>query len=122
MPSENGNRASGTSYGRKYSDESFWAKVRAFARKAGIEVVEKALILYSCLQDPDTPAWAKGVIVSALGYFIVPTDVIPDFTPLTGYGDDLVMLTAALAVVLVHIKPEHKRQAEEKRKEWFGDD
>ena len=111
-------RPSGT-MPRSYSDESFWAKVRKFALKAGREVILRALILYYCLQDEDTPKWARTVIIGALGYFIFPADIIPDFVP-GGYTDDLVVLVAAVATVLVHIKPEHRRQAEERMKEWFG--
>lgn len=120
--SENDSRDSERDYGFEYTEESFWTKVGAFARTAGIEVVEKALILFFCLQDRDTPATAKALIASALGYFIVPTDVIPDITPVAGFADDLGALAMALAAVVLHIKPEHRRQARERMKEWFGDD
>ena len=106
-------------YAAEYSEESFWAKVVAFALKAGREVIRLALTLYYCLQDEDTPKWARTVIVGALGYFIFPADVIPDFVPGAGYTDDLAVLVAAVATVLVHIKPEHREQAEERMKEWF---
>ena len=84
--SENDSRDSERDYGFEYTEESFWTKVGAFARTAGIEVVEKALILFFCLQDRDTPATAKALIASALGYFILPTDLIPDITPVAGYA------------------------------------
>ena len=112
--------ASERDYAAEYSDESFWAKVVAFALKAGREVIRLALTLYYCLQDEDTPKWARTVIVGALGYFVFPADIIPDFVPGAGYTDDLAVLVAAVASVLVHIKPEHRRQAEERMKEWFG--
>lgn len=107
--------------GSNYSDKSFWRKVAKFAVKAGREVIEKALVLYYCLQDPDTPAWAKTVIVGALAYFILPADAVPDLLP-GGYVDDLGALAAALMIVSVHIKPKHWEQAREKLREWFGDD
>ena len=124
-------------YGAEYSDESFWTKLRERAAKAGLgaakagrggvkgglagvkigkkvgkKILSKALVLYYCLKDDDTPAWAKSVIVGALGYLISPT--VP------GPVDDYWVLAAAFAMVLVHIKPEHRRAAEEKLKEWFG--
>lgn len=108
-------------YAEAYSDKSLWKKVAEFALKAGKEVIEKVLILYYCLQDSDTPAWAKVQIVGALGYFIVLTDAIPDLIPVVGFADDLGVLVLALAVVAVHVKEEHKRQAEEKLKTWFGE-
>ena len=95
-------------------------KVKKYAIEAGKEIIEKALILYYCLIDPDTPAWAKTVIIGALGYFIVPLDAIPDFTPVVGYSDDLGALAIAFAIVAAHIKSEHKEMAQEKLKVWFG--
>ena len=118
---ENDSRDVPKDYGAEYSEESFWTKVGAFALKAGCEVVRTALILYYCLQDRDTPVWARTVIVSALGYFIVPLDAIPDLTPGVGYADDLGALLMALAAVVAHVKPGHRHQAKDKLKEWFGD-
>jgi len=106
--------------GSNYSDKSFWQKVAEFAVQAGKEVIEKALVLYYCMQDSDTPPWAKTVIVGALAYFILPADAVPDFLP-GGFVDDLGALAAALMIVTVHIKPEHWGQVQEKMKEWFGD-
>lgn len=107
-------------YEAAYDDDSFWKKVGAFASKAGIEIVRKALILYFCLKDPDTPKEAKACIIAALGYFIVPLDAIPDIIPGVGFSDDLGVIALALAMVAAHIKPEHRQQAEEKLKAWFN--
>ncbi len=109
-------------YSDHYSDTSFWDKVKTAARLAGREVVEKALVLYYVLRDPDTPKWAKTVVIGALGYFIVPLDAIPDLTPLVGYSDDLGALAAALTTVAKHIKPEHLDRARQKVIDLFGDD
>jgi uncharacterized membrane protein YkvA (DUF1232 family) len=103
-----------------YSEDSFWRKVTAFAQAAGKEVVLIALTSYYCARDPDTPARAKTVIYSALGYFVFPLDAIPDITPLVGYADDLGALTVALALVAAHIKPEHRSRAEAQWGNFFG--
>lgn len=103
-----------------FSESSFWEKLYENAKKAGKEVIEKALFLYYASQSPETPKWAKNVIYSALVYFIFPIDAIPDFVPLVGYADDLLVLMAALTVVAMHITPEVKRQAREKMNDLFG--
>ncbi|MEM8642394.1 MAG: YkvA family protein [Cyanobacteria bacterium P01_G01_bin.54] len=103
------------------SDDRFWRKLSRFARIAGKQVVEKALILYYAAQSPQTPAWAKTTIYGALAYFILPTDLIPDFVPVAGYGDDLATLAAAIAAVATAITPEIKAQARQKLGDWFGD-
>ena len=108
-------------YQLAYTEDSFWTKVKKFSLTAGREVVEKALMLYYTLREPDVPAWAKTVITVALGYFIFPADAIPDITPVVGYADDLGVLVAALATVAVHVTPEAKRRASETLATLFGD-
>ena len=95
-----------------YKEKSFLKKVANFAGKAGREVIEKTLILYFCLNDSDTPIQAKMVIGGALAYFVNPMDAIADVVPLLGFSDDLGALAGSIAVVSVHIKPEHKDKAQ----------
>lgn len=109
------------SFDNKYSDEGFWNKVVSFAKAAGREVIEKALWLYYAAQDPATPTWAKGVVYSALGYFILPIDAIPDLAPVVGYTDDLGVLAAAVAAIATYITKDVKAKAAKKMKDWFGD-
>lgn len=108
-------------YSKEYSESSFWNKVKKFASKAGSKVIYTALKLYYTMQSPNTPAWAKTVIIGALGYFISPIDVIPDPTPVVGFADDLGVLAAAAATVVTNITPAIKDEAKRKLKEWFGD-
>ena len=107
-------------YSNKYSEEGLWRKIRKYARVIGEPLLEQVLTLYYCMLDRDTPKLAKGVIVAALGYLIFPLDAIPDFIPGVGYADDLGAIAVALGMVYVHIKPEHRRMAKEKVKQWFG--
>ena len=107
-------------YAGAYSEDSLWQKITAFAAVAGKKIIELVLILYYCWLDPDTPPHAKAIILGALGYFITPLDAIPDLMPGVGYSDDLGALGAVLGMIAVHIKPEHRQQAEEKLKTLFG--
>jgi uncharacterized membrane protein YkvA (DUF1232 family) len=109
-------------YEREYSELGFWEKLRHYAKSAGVEVVEKALLLYYATQDKETPAWAKAAVIGALGYFISLIDAVPDLTPFIGYTDDLGVLAMALATISVHVSQETKDKAAEKLSEWFGDD
>ena len=107
-------------YEKKYSDTSFWSKLKKYAKVAGSEVVEKALWLYYAYQEKDTPIWAKTAIVGALGYFISPIDAIPDFIPVLGYTDDLGVLAAAVLSVAAYINDEVKDKSAQKMKDWFS--
>jgi uncharacterized membrane protein YkvA (DUF1232 family) len=106
---------------KEYTEKRFWAKLVRSARVAGREVVEKALWLYYAAKTPATPAWAKAVIYGTLGYFILPLDAIPDFTPAVGFADDLGALVVALSTVAAHIDGDVRKRAREKLKDWFGD-
>ena len=85
--------------------------MRKATSKAGRKGLLTALTLFYCLQDHDTPTWAKGVIVGALGYLILPVDMVPDLIPGIGYGDDWGAIVAALGTVTAYIKDEHKLKA-----------
>jgi uncharacterized membrane protein YkvA (DUF1232 family) len=103
-----------------YSDEKLWGKIARYSKTAGISVIEKVLWLYYAAQRPVTPAWAKAVIYSAIAYFILPIDAIPDFIPITGFSDDLVTLSAAVTTIAVYIDDSVKAQTKETLKKWFG--
>ena len=94
--------------------------MRKATLSAGRKTLLTALILFYCLQDKDTPAWAKGVIVGALGYLVLPADLIPDIIPGVGYGDDWGALVAALGTVAAYIKDEHKAKAQAQVERLFG--
>jgi uncharacterized membrane protein YkvA (DUF1232 family) len=104
---------------KDYSDTRFWDKLKRYARVAGSEVIEKALCLYYAAQRPETPLWAKTVIYSALAYFILPTDAIPDIVPMAGYTDDIGALASAIATVAMYISDDVKQKSRDKMREWF---
>jgi uncharacterized membrane protein YkvA (DUF1232 family) len=107
-------------YREQYSESSFWEKIKNTALAAGRELIEKALWLFYAIMDSDTPTKAKLIIAGALGYFISPIDLIPDFIPFVGYTDDLAVLVGAIMTVATNIKDIHKEMAANRLKEWFG--
>lgn len=68
----------------------------------------KALIhaLLTAYRDPRTPLPAKLVAACVLGYAFSPIDLIPDFIPLLGYVDDLVLVPLGIALAIRLIPPE----------------
>jgi uncharacterized membrane protein YkvA (DUF1232 family) len=107
-------------YQDNYSQEGFWDKLRKMAKKAGRKVVYNALLLYYVLADKNTPTKYKAIIVGALGYFILPIDLIPDLLPGVGFADDLAAIMAVVMTVQECITPEIKQKAEEKSREFLG--
>jgi uncharacterized membrane protein YkvA (DUF1232 family) len=109
-------------YQDAYTERSFWEKLGRFAKSAGKEVVEKALLLFYAGQEENAPAWAKTTIIAALGYFIVPLDAIADLTPAVGYADDLGVLVLALAAVATYINDNVREKTALKMRDWFGEE
>lgn len=106
-------------YQDNYSEKAFWEKLKRIAGKAGAKVVYYALVLYYTLADPATPLKYKAVITGALGYFILPIDILPDFIPFAGLADDWAALIAAVSYVMSAITAAHKEKALEKLRSWF---
>ena len=106
-------------YQEHYSEEAFWDKIKLLAGKAGSKLIYHALVLYYTLMDPKTPMRYKAIIAGALGYFIRPVDLMPDFLPFAGLADDWAALIAALSYVVSAINPENKAKAKEKVETWF---
>ena len=109
------------SYQKNYSDDQFWSKVTRVARKAGVKVIYIALLLYYVMRNPATPSADKKKILGALGYFILPLDLIPDFLPVAGFTDDLAALSWALYSVARNVTPEVRIMARQKLGEWIPD-
>ncbi len=109
-------------YQEHYSESGLWDKIAKVAMKAGTKVIYAALLLYYVLKDENTPKQHKTIIVGALGYFILPLDLIPDITPLVGFTDDAAALIACVKAVWECVTPNIKRQAIEKMCQWFGPD
>ncbi len=89
---------------------------------------KEVLMLYYAYQDPRTPFWAKVVTIVVVAYAFSPIDLIPDFIPILGYLDDLILLPLgiALAIKLIptQVIEESRRKAEsilskEKPKNWI---
>jgi uncharacterized membrane protein YkvA (DUF1232 family) len=108
-------------YESHYSEAKFGAKLPRVARKAGSKLVYCLLLLYYVLKSPSVSRGDKSKIYGALGYFILPLDLLPDFIPMAGYADDLSAVLWALHTVWKNITPEIKAQAAAKTREWFGD-
>jgi len=101
-----------------YTEKGFWCKMTKIIKRVSKPLVVNSLTLYFALQDLDTPAHAKAVIVAALGYLIAPLDLIPDFKPVIGYMDDALVISKAMIMVAVYIKDEHIERANEIWGRW----
>lgn len=50
------------------------------------------MMLWRAFMAPETPVWLKGLMLLVPAYLLSPIDIIPDFVPLAGWLDDLVVI------------------------------
>lgn len=87
----------------------FWPKIRRVAR--AIPFADDVVALWFCAKDGATPAGTKAMLMAALAYFVLPTDVLPDWFVGLGFTDDAAVIAAAIAAVAGSITIEHRERA-----------
>ena len=91
--------------------DGFWPKLRRTA--ARIPFAKQLVSVYYSARDPDTPMAAKGIMMGALAYFVLPFDAIPDIFAGIGFTDDAAVIAALIATLGANIKSRHRQQAED---------
>ncbi len=90
---------------------------------------EESYALHFAYKDPRTPWQAKAVIILTLCYLLSPIDLIPDFIPVLGYLDDLVivplLITLSIKLIPEKVMEESRIKAVEmpfslKKKWWMA--
>lgn len=72
--------------------------ISAWKQKAR-QVKQEVFALYMAMGDRRTPWYARALLVIIIAYAVSPVDIIPDFIPVLGYLDDLVLIPAGIALV-----------------------
>ena len=89
----------------------FWPKVVSTA--ARVPFLDQLFSVYYAARDPETPTAAKGMMLGALAYFVLPMDAIPDLFAGIGFTDDAAVFAALIATLGANIKRRHRDRAGE---------
>lgn len=108
-------------FSEEFSENKFSDKIAKYAKKAGSKLIYTAYVLYYSLFDKNFPIKQRAIVIGALGYFILPFDLVPDMVPALGYADDLAALLYAFKAVKDHITPEMKEKARLAATKIFGE-
>ncbi len=90
--------------------KGFWPTLKKAVRH--IPCVRDVVASFYCAIDPATPRYARGILLAALAYFVMPFDAVPDFFAVVGFSDDMAVLAMAFSAIRNNIKPEHFEKAD----------
>lgn len=91
----------------------------ALRRWAGA-LKQNTLVIYFAARDPRTPRLARWLALAVAAYALSPIDLIPDFIPVLGYLDDLLIVPLGVLLVLRMVPPEVRRSAQEQASAAVG--
>lgn len=77
--------------------------------------------VFLALKHKDTPVFAKVIAGITIGYALSPIDLIPDFIPVLGYLDDVILLPALIALTVKMIPHEILEQCREESSDMWTD-
>jgi uncharacterized membrane protein YkvA (DUF1232 family) len=80
----------------------------------------ETIAVYIAAKDPRTPWYARALIFFVVAHTFSPIDLIPDFIPVLGYLDDLIITPLGLALAIRLIPAEVLEEAREKAKQVKG--
>ena len=92
-------------FARFYTPGKFIRFIRGTGRR--LHFLPKLMTIFYCMQDKDTPKFVKLALMGALGYVILPLDLVSDAFIGIGWLDDAAVVAAALRLAGTYVKPEH---------------
>jgi uncharacterized membrane protein YkvA (DUF1232 family) len=69
-------------------------------KKRALHLKAETFALYLAARDPGTPWYAKLLVAGIVAYALSPIDLIPDFVPVLGYLDDLILIPLGIALAI----------------------
>ncbi len=77
-------------------------------RNAARRIKRDGVTLWFACRDPRTPWWIKAMAALVVAYALSPIDLVPDFIPVLGYLDDVILLPGLIWLV-VQLMPDGVR-------------
>lgn len=102
-----------------FNTHDIFQKIVECAKTAGATFIYRVLIIYYTLKLGKLPVASVAIVTAALGYFLLPVDIIPDFMGVIGFSDDAIALGLAMNEIRKFITPEIIAEADNKLLSFF---
>jgi uncharacterized membrane protein YkvA (DUF1232 family) len=93
------------------------ARLRAWAAR----MKRDAVALWFARRHPRTPWTARALAVFVAAYALSPIDLIPDFIPVLGLVDDLILLPLLIALAIRMLPPDVMAESRRQAQDWLAD-
>ncbi len=93
-----------------------WQRVKSWART----LKSDGMTLWFCCRHPQMPWLPKIFALLVVGYFLSPIDLIPDFIPVLGYLDELILLPGCIYLILRMAPPAVLTEARAQATQWIA--
>lgn len=93
-----------------------WQRIKSWART----LKSDGMTLWFCCRHPQMPWLPKIFALLVVGYFLSPIDLIPDFIPVLGYLDELILLPGCIYLILRMAPPAVLTEARAQATQWIA--
>ena len=93
-----------------------WQRIKSWART----LKSDGMTLWFCCRHPQMPWLPKIFALLVVGYFLSPIDLIPDFIPVLGYLDELILLPGCIYLILRMVPPAALTEARAQATQWIA--
>lgn len=93
-----------------------------FWKQKAAQLKKQTLALYFALRDRRVPWYAKALILLVVAYAFSPIDLIPDFIPVLGYLDDLIIVPLGVYLVIRMLPPQVMQECQAKAEQSLAED
>jgi uncharacterized membrane protein YkvA (DUF1232 family) len=98
-------------YSKYFNERRLFKKLKSISGRLSIQLLYYILILFYLVSDKSVPYKTRIIFIAALGYLILPTDIVSDFIPGLGFTDDAAFIAYAISNASNYITPEIKEKA-----------
>lgn len=97
-------------------------KILEHLRQWARTLKRQTMTLWFCYRHPQTPLLPKWIAIIVVAYALSPIDLIPDFIPVLGYLDDVILLPLGIWLALRLMSPMVLAECEAKARQWQEND
>jgi uncharacterized membrane protein YkvA (DUF1232 family) len=94
-----------------------WEQIKRWAT----ELKNEGMTLWFCCRHPDMPWLPKIFALLVVGYFLSPIDLIPDFIPILGYLDELILLPISIYLILKLVPERVLTESRDQAANWVAE-